>query len=175
MNFHESGLKLDKYGVVIGKRWGSGKIWNECVQFCHWKIEGMNWQCLSGVWGDELEGLWWNIEFKVSQSLRGLEDDSVTSIVTVSDSWNTAVQSFESHLNQIQISGKPNNQSEEPKSYSSSNQIKYRQGRHFLFSSQAALRLTTPLAWEFSRHIYLNVMNTGLKSTSIVFKFSDSF
>ena len=36
--------------------------------------------------GDELEGLRWSIEFKVSQSVQGLEDDSVTKIVTVSDS-----------------------------------------------------------------------------------------
>ena len=36
--------------------------------------------CLSGLVchaGDELEGLRWSIEFKVSQSVRGLEDDSV--------------------------------------------------------------------------------------------------
>ena len=89
---------------------------------------------------DELEGLRWNIEFKVSQSVRArLEDDSVTSIVSVSDSC------FESHSNKIQILGKQNNQSKEPKSYSSSNQIKYRQGRHFSFLPQAALCLTTPL------------------------------
>ena len=36
--------------------------------------------------GDELEGLRWSIESKVSQSVRGLEDDSVKSIVTVNDS-----------------------------------------------------------------------------------------
>ena len=41
---------------------------------------------LSGVSGDELEGLRWSIEFKVSQSVQGLEDDSMTSIVNVSDS-----------------------------------------------------------------------------------------
>ena len=41
----------------------------------------------------------------------GLENDSVKSIVTVSDSWNNAVQSFLFHLNQIQISGKQNNRS----------------------------------------------------------------
>ena len=35
---------------------------------------------------DELEGLRRSIEFKVSQSVRGLEDDSVTSIVSVNDS-----------------------------------------------------------------------------------------
>ena len=36
--------------------------------------------------GDELGGLRWSIELKVSQCVRGLEDDSVTSIVSVSDS-----------------------------------------------------------------------------------------
>ena len=36
--------------------------------------------------GDELEGLQWSIEFKVSQSVQGLEDDSVKGIETVSDS-----------------------------------------------------------------------------------------
>ena len=126
------------------------EIWNECVQFCHWKIGGINWQvivCQVCHAGDELEGLRWSIEFKVSQSVRGLEDDSVKSIVTVSDSWNNAVQSFLFHLNQIQILGKQNNQSKEPESYSS-NRRKYRQGRHFLFSPQAALCLTTPLAPE---------------------------
>ena len=34
-----TGLKLDKYGGMIGKRWGSGnqmkEIWNECVHLCH--------------------------------------------------------------------------------------------------------------------------------------------
>ena len=100
----------------------------------------MNWQCSSGVSEDELEGLRRNIEFKVSQSVRGLvENDLVTSMKSVSDSC------FESHLNKIQSLGKQNNQSKEPKSYSSRNQIKYRQGRHFLFSPQAALCLTTPL------------------------------
>ena len=70
------------------------KIWNECVQFCHWKLEEFASECLSGVSGDELEGLRWSIEIKVSQSVRGLGDDSVTSIVSVNDSWNIAVQSF---------------------------------------------------------------------------------
>ena len=42
----------------------------------------MNWQdCVSGVSGDELDGLRWRIEFKVFQSVRGLEDDSVTRFV----------------------------------------------------------------------------------------------
>ena len=36
---------------------------------------------MSGVSGDELEGLRWRIEFKVFQSVRGLEDDSVTRFV----------------------------------------------------------------------------------------------
>ena len=136
--------------------------------------------------GDELEGLQWSIEFKVSQSVQGflnpifvsshmypenpegtqvivgsmnmgyisdtvrnrthnlirhkrkpmplghsdgLENDSVKSMVTVSDSWINAVQSF---LNQIQILGKQNNRSKEHESYSN-NRRKYRQGRHFLF------------------------------------------
>ena len=42
MNFRESGwieISLDKYGGMIGKRWGSGnqmrEIWNKCVQLCH--------------------------------------------------------------------------------------------------------------------------------------------
>ena len=34
--------------------------------------------CVSGVSVDELDGLRWRIEFKVFQSVRGLEDDSVT-------------------------------------------------------------------------------------------------
>ena len=74
----------------------------------------------------------------------GLENDSVKSIVTVSDSCNNAVQSFLFHLNQIQILGKQNSRSKGPESYSY-NRRKYRQGRHFLFSPQAALCLTTPL------------------------------
>ena len=37
--------------------------------------------CVSGVSGDELDGLRWRIEFKVFQSVRGLEDDSVTRFV----------------------------------------------------------------------------------------------
>ena len=36
---------------------------------------------MSGVSGDELDGLRWRIEFKVFQSVRGLEDDSVTRFV----------------------------------------------------------------------------------------------
>ena len=36
---------------------------------------------VSGVSGDELDGLRWRIEFKVFQSVRGLEDDSVTRFV----------------------------------------------------------------------------------------------
>ena len=73
-----AGLKLDKYGGMIGKRWGSGnqmrEIWNECVQLCYWKIGGINWQvivCQVCHAGDEFEGLQWSIEFKVSQSVRG--------------------------------------------------------------------------------------------------------
>ena len=43
----------------------------------------MNWQVIvCRVWsGDELEGLRWRIEFRVFQSVRGLEDDSVTRFV----------------------------------------------------------------------------------------------
>ena len=37
--------------------------------------------CVSGVSGDELDGLRWRIELKVFQSVRGLEDDSVTRFV----------------------------------------------------------------------------------------------
>ena len=37
--------------------------------------------CVSGVSEDELEGLRWRIEFRVFQSVRGLEDDSVTRFV----------------------------------------------------------------------------------------------
>ena len=54
----------------------------------------------------------------------GLENDSVKSIVTVSDSWNNAVQSFLFHLNQIQILGKQNNRSKEPESYSNNRRKK---------------------------------------------------
>ena len=167
-----AGLKLNKYGGMIGKRWGSGnqmsEIWNECVQLCHWKIGGINWQmivCQVCHAGDELEGLQWNIEFKVSLSVRGFFENTIFGssqmypenpegtqvivrrvnehgiyirhcqesnsqpdpsqaggdttrpewrvgewfceryIVTVSDSWNNAVQSFLFHLNQIQILG----------------------------------------------------------------------
>ena len=67
----------------------------------------------------------------------GLENDSVKSIVTVSDSWNNAVQSFLFHLNQIQILGKQNNRSKEPESYSN-NGRKYRQG------ARAALFISAP-------------------------------
>ena len=84
----------------------------------------------------------------------GLENDSVKSIVTVSDSWNNAVQSFLFHLNQIQILGKQNNRSKEPESYSN-NRRKYRQGRHFQFSPQAAFCLTTPLPCAiYRRYVY---------------------
>ena len=154
---------------MIGKRWGSGnqmkEIWNECVQLCHWKIGGINWQvivCQVCHAGDELEEWQWSIEFEVSQSVRGFffktqfcvkpyvprdpegtqviagsmnmgyisdtvrnrthnlirrkRDGSgcefdVKSIVTVSDSWNNAVQSFLFHLNQFHILGKQNNRS----------------------------------------------------------------
>ena len=37
--------------------------------------------CVSGVSGDKLEGLRWRIEFKVFQSMRGLDNDSVTRFV----------------------------------------------------------------------------------------------
>ena len=41
-----------------------------------------DWQVIvSGVSGEELERLQWRIEFKVFQSVRGLEDDSVTRFV----------------------------------------------------------------------------------------------
>ena len=75
----------------------------------------------------------------------GLENDLVKSIVTVViREIMQSIQSFLFHLNQIQILGKQNNRSKEPESYSN-NQRKYRQGRHFIFSPQAALCLTTPL------------------------------
>ena len=87
-----AGLKLYKYGGVIGKRWGSGESDEENLERMRSKLSFKNWrnelasECLSGVSGDEFEGLRVSIEFKVSQSVRGLEDDSVTSsIVSVSD------------------------------------------------------------------------------------------
>ena len=46
----------------------------------NWRNESAS-DCVSVVSGDELKGLRWRIEFKVFQSVRGLEDDSVTKFV----------------------------------------------------------------------------------------------
>ena len=79
------GLKLDKFGGgMIGKRKGSGESDGENLERMRSILSLKNWRnelasdCVSGVSGDELEGLRWRIEFRVFQSVRGLEDDSVT-------------------------------------------------------------------------------------------------
>ena len=82
------GSKLDKFGGgVIGKRKGSGESDGENLERMRSILSLKNWRnelasdCVSGVSGDELDGLRWRIEFKVFQSVRGLEDDSVTRFV----------------------------------------------------------------------------------------------
>ena len=79
------GSKLDKFGGgMIGKRKGSGESDGENLERMRSILSLKNWRnefasdCVSGVSGDELEGLRWRIEFRVFQSVRGLEDDSVT-------------------------------------------------------------------------------------------------
>ena len=58
-----AGLKLDKYGGVIGKRWGLGESDEENLERMHSILSSKNWsnelasECLPGVSGDELEGL----------------------------------------------------------------------------------------------------------------------
>ena len=65
---------------MIGKRWGSGNQMRELnLERMRSIMSLKNWRnklvsdCLSGVSyaGDELEGLQWSIEFKVSQSVQG--------------------------------------------------------------------------------------------------------
>ena len=82
------GLKLDKFGGgMIGKRKGSGESDGENLERMRSILSLKNLRnelasdCVSGVSGDELDGLRWRIEFKVFQSVRGLEDDSVTRFV----------------------------------------------------------------------------------------------
>ena len=82
------GSKLDKFGGgIIGKRKGSGESDGENLERMRSILSLKNWRnelasdCVSGVSGDELDGLRWRIEFKVFQSVRGLEDDSVTRLV----------------------------------------------------------------------------------------------
>ena len=81
------GSKLDKFGGgTIGKRKDQG---NRMEKFGTnaFNLITKNWRnelasdSVSGVSGDELDGLRWRIEFKVFQSVRGLEDDSVTRFV----------------------------------------------------------------------------------------------
>ena len=85
------GSKLDKFGGgIIGKRKGSGESDGENLERMRSILSLKNWRnelasdCGSGVSGDELDGLRWRIEFKVFQSVRGLENDSVTSFVKAS-------------------------------------------------------------------------------------------
>ena len=82
------GSKLDKFGGgTIGKRKGSGESDGENLERMRSILSLKNWRnelasdSVSGVSGDELDGLRWRIEFKVFQSVRGLEDDSVTRFV----------------------------------------------------------------------------------------------
>ena len=82
------GSKLDKFGGgIVGKRKGSGESDGENLERMRSILSLKNWRnelasdCVSGVSGDELDGLRWRIEFKVFQSVRGLEDDSVTRFV----------------------------------------------------------------------------------------------
>ena len=82
------GSKLDKFGGgTIGKRKVSGESDGENLERMRSILSLKNWRnelasdSVSGVSGDELDGLRWRIEFKVFQSVRGLEDDSVTRFV----------------------------------------------------------------------------------------------
>ena len=84
----EVGLKLDEFGGgMIGKRKGSEDSDGENLERMRSNLSLKNWRnelasdCASGVSGDELEGSRWRIEFIVFQSVRGLEDDSVTRFV----------------------------------------------------------------------------------------------
>ena len=66
---------------------GSGESDGENLERMRSIVSLKNWRnelasdCVSGVSGHELEGLRWRIEFRVFQSVRGLEDDSVTRFV----------------------------------------------------------------------------------------------
>ena len=66
------GSKLDKFGGgTIGKRKGSGESDGENLERMRSILSLKNWRnelasdCVSGVSGDELDGLRWRIEFKV--------------------------------------------------------------------------------------------------------------
>ena len=67
------GLKVDKF--VIGKRKGSGELDGENLERMRSILSLKNWRnelasdCVSGVSGDELDGLQWRIEFEVFQSV----------------------------------------------------------------------------------------------------------
>ena len=58
-----AGLKLDKYGGVIGKRWGLEESDEENLERMRSTLSSENWsnelasECLPGVSEDELEGL----------------------------------------------------------------------------------------------------------------------
>ena len=64
---------------MIGKRKGSGESDGGNLERMRSILSLKNWRkelasdCVSGVSGDELEGLLWSIEFKDFQSVRGLE------------------------------------------------------------------------------------------------------
>ena len=82
------GLKSDKFGgKMIGKRKRSAESDVENLEQMRSILSLKNWRneltsySVSGVSGDELYGLRGRIEFKVYQSVRGLEDDSVTRFV----------------------------------------------------------------------------------------------
>ena len=65
---------------MIGKRKGSGESDGENLERMRSILSLKNWRnelasdCVSGVSGDESDGLRWRIEFKVFKSVRGLED-----------------------------------------------------------------------------------------------------
>ena len=72
------GLKLDKFGGgMIGKRKGSGESDGENLKRMRSILSLKNRRnelasdCVSGVSGDELDGLRWRIEFKVYQVCEG--------------------------------------------------------------------------------------------------------
>ena len=82
------GSKLDKFGGgTIEKKKGSGESDGENLERMRSILSLKNWRnelasdSVSGVSGDELDGLRWRIEFKVFQSVRGLDDNSVTRFV----------------------------------------------------------------------------------------------
>ena len=64
----------------MGIGWGNLERMCSILSLKNWRNE-LACDCVLGVSEDELDRLRWRIEFKVFQSMRELEDDSVTRIV----------------------------------------------------------------------------------------------